>query len=74
MSMTLKSLGLDALTPAERILLVEELWDSVAADPKNVPLTNAQCDDLQRRLDAYQDNPLAGSSWDEVKARLRRAE
>jgi putative addiction module component (TIGR02574 family) len=27
--------------------------------------------DLQRRLDAYEANPKAGSSWEEVKARLQ---
>jgi putative addiction module component (TIGR02574 family) len=36
------------------------------------PLTDAQREDLQRRLDAYQDDPLAGSSWEEVKERVAK--
>jgi putative addiction module component (TIGR02574 family) len=71
MSVTMKSLGLDQLSLAERILLFEELWDSIAVTPEAVPVTDAHKQDLQARLDAYRDNPRAGSPWEEVKARLR---
>jgi putative addiction module component (TIGR02574 family) len=64
-------LGLDRLSLAERILLVEELWDSIAASPEAVTLTEAQQQDLQHRLDAYRDHPKAGSPWEEVKTRLQ---
>lgn len=72
MSPTLKALGIDRLSVAQRILLVEEIWDSIAAEEADVPLTEAQRQDLQRRVAAYEANPKAGSSWDDVKARLRR--
>lgn len=71
MSPTLKSLGIDRLSVAERILLVEEIWDSIAEESEQVPITEAQKQDLQLRLTAYEANPRAGSSWEEVKARLR---
>src|SRR5205823_1881794 len=71
MSPTLKSLGIDRLSVAQRILLVEEIWDSIAAEAEQAPLTEAQKQDLQRRLAAYEANPKAGSSWEEVKVRLR---
>jgi putative addiction module component (TIGR02574 family) len=70
MSPTLKSLGLDQLSVAERILLVEEIWDSIAAEAESLPLTEAQHHDLKRRVAAYEANPKAGSHWEEVKARL----
>jgi putative addiction module component (TIGR02574 family) len=54
----------------ERILLVEDLWDSIAAEAEQKPLTEAQMADLKRRVAAYEANPDAGSSWEEVKARL----
>jgi putative addiction module component (TIGR02574 family) len=58
--------------PAEdRLRLIEEIWDSLDDAPEAARLTGAQEQDLQRRLDAYRDNPKAGSSWEEVKARLR---
>lgn len=71
MSATLKALGIDQLSTAERILLVEEIWDSIAAEADQLPLTEAQKQDLERRLADYQANPAAGSSWEEVKERLR---
>lgn len=72
MSVSMRALGLDHLSLAERIMLVEELWDSIAATPEAITLTEAHEHDLQRRLDAYRDDPKAGSSWDEVKARLSK--
>jgi putative addiction module component (TIGR02574 family) len=69
---TMKSLGIDQLTVAQRILLVEEIWDSIAADTESMPLTEAQKQDLDRRLAAYEANPSAVSSWEDVKARLQR--
>jgi putative addiction module component (TIGR02574 family) len=71
MSQTLKALGIDQLSVAERVLLVEEIWDSIADQEQEIPLTEAQRLDLQRRGAAYEANPKAGSSWEEVKSRLR---
>jgi putative addiction module component (TIGR02574 family) len=71
MSQAIKSLGIDRLTVAQRILLVEEIWDSIAAEAEHAPLSEAQKQDLQRRLDSYAENPKAGSSWEDVKARLQ---
>lgn len=71
MSPTFKALGIDELGVAQRILLVEEIWDSIADEGADIPLTEAQRQDLQRRIAAYEANPKAGSSWEEVKARLR---
>ncbi len=70
MSQTLKSLKIDQLSVAQRILLVEEIWDSIAAEADEAPLSEAQKQDIQRRLRWYAANPKAGSSWEVVKARL----
>ncbi|HZK79698.1 MAG TPA: addiction module protein [Humisphaera sp.] len=70
LSPTLKSLGIDQLSVAQRILLVEEIWDSIAVGQEEVPLTLAQREDLQNRVAAYEANPKSGSTWEEVKARL----
>ena len=70
MSPTAKSLGIDRLSVAERILLVEEIWDSIAEEVNSSELTPAQKDELDRRLAAMESDPQAGSPWEEVKARL----
>lgn len=54
----------------ERIRLVEDVWDSVAAVPDAVSLTDKQKKELDRRLTAYHHNPSAGSPWKEVKKRI----
>lgn len=61
-----------ALSPAERILLVEELWDRIADEPQSVPVTPAQRAELDRRLDALEKNPDAGRPWSEVRDELLR--
>ena len=71
---SMKSLGIDQFSVAERILLVEEIWDSIADDGQEVELTDVQRQDLERRIANYEANPKSGSSWEEVKARLREQE
>jgi putative addiction module component (TIGR02574 family) len=58
------------LNPYERIQLVEDIWESIAAVPESVELTEAQKNELDRRLDLYHQNPEAGSPWEEVKKRI----
>ena len=70
MSPTLKKLGIDRLSLAERILLVEEIWDSIAAEGKVPPLTQEQKRELDRRIAAADANPEAESPGKEVKATL----
>lgn len=70
MSVSMKDFGLDRLSVSDRMSLVEELWDSIATSSEPLPLTDAQRQDLQRRLDLLRDNPNAGSPWEEVRSRL----
>lgn len=58
------------LSVAERIQLVEDIWDSIAAEPESVPLTPEQIAELDRRLADAEASPATGKSWAEVKARL----
>jgi putative addiction module component (TIGR02574 family) len=59
------------LTPAERIQLAEDLWDSVSSSPENMPgLTAAQLEEIERRLEDHARNPGATIPWEEVRARL----
>ena len=63
-------MNLQELTSSEKILLAEELWDSVAADEKLFPLTNDQKVVLDARLASYSINPLDGDSWEDIKNRI----
>ncbi|MEE9464227.1 MAG: addiction module protein [Candidatus Neomarinimicrobiota bacterium] len=52
--------NLQGLPVEDRIKLVEDLWDSIAADQKILPLTPEQRDELDRRLDAYETDKIRG--------------
>jgi putative addiction module component (TIGR02574 family) len=57
------------LTPAERIQLAEELWDSIS--PEDMPpMTPEQEQEIDRRLAEHDRDPSRASSWEEVRARL----
>lgn len=60
------------LSISERIQLVEDLWDSIAAVPEALPLSEPQKQELDRRLDAYHEDPNSGSPWELVKERIRK--
>ncbi len=40
----------------ERIKLVEDIWDSIAADQTALPITEAQKKELEKRLKAYEND------------------
>jgi putative addiction module component (TIGR02574 family) len=60
-----------ALPIAERLKLVEAIWDSIAEVPEAIAVTPAQQAELDRRLDDYLRDPASGSPWSEVRARIR---
>jgi putative addiction module component (TIGR02574 family) len=62
------------LSVAERIQLVEDIWDSIAAEPDALSLTQEQRDELDRRLASQEANPGIGRPWAEVKARILNSE
>ena len=68
MSVSIKSLGIDRLGIQERLDLVEEIWDSIAADSPDVPLTGAQRAELDRRIADCDASPSDVVPWTEVKA------
>ena len=53
---------------SDRILLVEEIWDTIAEENQAFELTDAQKRELDRRLELAGGNPGQGRTWDEIKA------
>ena len=62
------------LSVEERLVLVDEIWQSIEKDHGVAPLSPEQVADLDRRLDEYESNPTATKSWDEVRERMERGE
>lgn len=59
------------LSPPEKLQLVEDLWDDLAAVPSAVPVHDWQKEELAQRKANLMSNPASGLSWDEVKRRIR---
>jgi putative addiction module component (TIGR02574 family) len=59
------------LSVPERILLVEEIWDSITAEPEMMEVTAAQKRELDQRLNNLEAGPDKGRSWEEVKSDLK---
>ncbi len=59
------------LTRAERIQLVEDLWDSIAEEDSQSPVSDAKRDELRRRKERFLAHPASGSTWEQVKQRAR---
>jgi len=56
----------------ERIRLVEAIWDSIAAAPDALELSDAEREELDRRWEAFERDPSVGSPWADVRARILR--
>lgn len=59
------------LTPPEKLQLVEDLWDDLAAKPDDVPVHEWQKEELARRKANLMRQPASGISWEELKTRIR---
>lgn len=59
------------LTLSEKLQLLEDLWDSIAQTPEQIPVLDWQQEELAKRKDAYLLNPNSGSSWESAKQRIR---
>jgi len=57
------------LSPAERLQLAEDLWDSVKPE-EMPPLTTEQMQEIERRYEELVCDPEKGVTWDEIKAKI----
>ena len=58
------------LSVSERLQLIGDICEFIEQIPDELPLSESQRQELDRRLEAYRRDPTAGSPWPEVKKRL----
>jgi len=59
------------LSVSERIQLVEDIWDSIAAEASNtVELSQAQIAELHRRVAEHRADPSTAVPWEQVRSKL----
>lgn len=58
------------LSIAERIQIVEDIWDSISNAPEELVLSEAEKSVLDERLESYRQNPEEGVEWETLKKNL----
>lgn len=69
--MILESLPeVNRLTAAEKLILVGELWNDLAAHPTEVPVSREQIAELDRRMEEYRRDPSQVTTWEATQQRI----
>ena len=63
---------LSRLPLPEKVQLVEDLWDNIAAELEAMPLSPALKAEMDRRLQEYLEDPSCALTLEEVQARMRK--
>ena len=64
MAPTMKSLGIEQLSMEQKLTLIEELWDSIAAEAESMPIPASHWQELERRIALRGTEPT--QTWEEV--------
>jgi putative addiction module component (TIGR02574 family) len=68
MTESVKSLGIDKMTRDQRLKLVHEIWDTIAAESQQSMLSESQLQELDRRIADDDANPDDLTPWEQIKA------
>ncbi len=66
-----KTPQIQALTAAEKLLLVTEFWDDLSAQPEKIPVSAETIAELDRRMEHYRRHPEQATTWEKAKARIQ---
>jgi putative addiction module component (TIGR02574 family) len=62
------------LSVAERVQIVEDIWDSIGKNPEELALSETEKIELDKRLEGYRQNPNEGIEWETLKKNLSQNE
>ena len=65
------SIDIARLSPEEQLSLMDQIWENLSRSPDAFPLTAAQCEELDRRLDDLDREGPSGIPWDQMLHELR---
>ncbi len=60
------------LPSTEKIRLVQQLWDEIAEEASRLPLTVAQKQLLDQRIDEHEANPDDAEPWEQARDEILR--
>jgi len=62
------------LNLSEKLILVEDIWDSIALENSELPLHDWQKKELEERYSEYKKGDLKLHKWDDVHKNLRESQ
>jgi putative addiction module component (TIGR02574 family) len=65
------SIDIAQLSPEEKLLLMDQIWENLSRSADAFPLTTAQREELDRRLDDLDREGPSGIPWDEMMRQIR---
>jgi putative addiction module component (TIGR02574 family) len=68
MSLTMKDLGIDQMTPEQRVSLALEIWESLGDDRPACRLSTDQHTELARRDAELEANPEIALTWEQIRS------
>jgi putative addiction module component (TIGR02574 family) len=72
MSSMMKSLGIDRMTPEERINLALEIWESLGEFPSRFDSDAALLEEINRRDAELAANPEIALTWEEIRRKIEK--
>ena len=61
---------LQKLSTADKFALAVELWDELSSSPDEIPVTEEQLSELDKRFEEYRQDPDKVVTWEDAKARI----
>jgi len=68
--MTALAQTISTLPVEERLQLVWDIWDSIAEDQSNIPVSEEDKAEIRRRLELYRKGELTSDTWENVRAKI----
>ena len=62
--------GIARLSKSEKILLVEDLWENIAADDSDISIPNSHKKELNKRLDRHMKHPGKLLTLEELQTKI----
>lgn len=65
------TIDITGLSVEERLRLLDEIWESLSETPEAFPLTAAQAEELNRRVEDMNRDGSPGTPWEDVVKEIR---
>jgi len=65
-------LEVERLDLSEKLMLVEDIWDSIAESNSELPMPQWQKEELDKRYEAYKKGNIELYSWDDINKSIRQ--